>query len=181
MSRGQHAAGDGSFGRSAGGAMARGIALIVAAVVLGIVLLNATDRTPSFTESAGSKATATTVAGSTESTTASTPDTTKSKAHDPSAVSILVANGSGVKGAAAKIATTLAGSNYVLKTSVNTKTAASSSVVYYAPGYDADARAIASLLTPAPAVQPMPDPLPVADLASANILVVIAADIAAGH
>lgn len=163
--------------------MARGIALIVVAVVLGIILLNATDRTPSFTKSTGSKATtATTVAepgGSSSSTTPAT--TTKSKAHDPSAVSILVANGSGVKGAAAKIATTLAGSNYVLKTSVNTKTPASSSVVYYTAGYDADARAIASLLTPAPSVQAMPNPLPVADLAGANVLVVVAADIAAGH
>jgi hypothetical protein len=161
--------------------MARGIALIVAAVVLGIVLLNATDRTPSFVETNGSKATQTTVAGSTETTSASTPSTARSKAHDPSAVAILVANGSGVKGAAAKIATTLAGSNYVLKTSVNTKTPASSSIVYYSPGYDADARAIASLLTPAPSVQPMPSPLPVADLTGANILVVVAADIAAGH
>ena len=162
--------------------MARGIALIVLAVVLGIVLLNATDRTPSFTESTGSKATVTTVTPSGGSTSSSsTPATTKSKAHDPSAVSILVANGSGVKGAAAKIATTLAGSNYVLKTSVNTKTPAASSIVYYTPGYDADARAIASLLTPAPSVQPMPDPLPVADLTGANVLVVVAADIAAGH
>ena len=43
MRRGQHAADDGSFGRSAGGAMARGVALIIAAVLLGIVLLKATD------------------------------------------------------------------------------------------------------------------------------------------
>lgn len=160
--------------------MARGVALIAVAIAVGVVLLNATDRTPTFTGSAR-KSSATTAAPSNRSTTSSPPAATKSKPRNPASVSILVANGSGVKGAAGRVATTLAGSNYVLKPSVNTKTPASSSVVYYAPGYDADARAIASLLTPAPAVQPMPDPLPVADLAGANVLVVIAADIAAGR
>ena len=161
--------------------MARGIALIIVAVVLGVILLNATDRTPTFVESTGSKTTRTTAGSSDHSTTSTTPSTTKAKAHDPAAVTILVANGSGVKGAAGKIATTLSGSNYVLKTSVNTKTPAEASIVYYATGYEGDARAIASLLTPPPSVQPMPAQLPVANLSGANILVVVAADIAAGH
>ena len=179
MSRGQHAAGDHSFQRSAGGAMIRGLGLILVAVVLGVVLLRSTDHTPSFTaEKTPVKATSPTTAppagGSTTTTVAST------KAHDPSQVAILVANGSGVTGAAGKIAQTLAASNFVLKPSTNTKTAASASVVYYTAGYEADAKAIARLLTPQPGVQAMPATLPVADLAKANVLVVVAADLA-GH
>src|SRR2546421_591733 len=42
--QGRHAAGDGSFGRSAGGATARGLVLLAVAVVLGIVLLNSADN-----------------------------------------------------------------------------------------------------------------------------------------
>ena len=160
--------------------MARGIALIVLAVGLGVVLLNATDPSPTFVETSGSKATATTVAGDDDTTSSSVAGAAKPEAHDPAAVTILVANGSGVKGAAARVATTLKGSNYVLKESVNTKTPAEASVVYYAPEYEADAQAVAALLTPKPGVAPMPDPIPVGDLAGANVLVVIAADIAAG-
>jgi hypothetical protein len=161
--------------------MARGVGLIILAVVLGIVLLNATDSTPTFVESSGEKATATTVAGDDSTTSSTVAGAARSKAHDPAAVTILVANGSGVKGAASRVAETLKGSNYVLKESVNTETPAEASVIYYSTGYEADARAIAALLTPTPGLAPMPEPIPVADLAGANVLVVIAADIAAGH
>jgi len=164
--------------------MVRGIALILVAVVLGVVLLHTTDRTASFTKTTAATKTTTTVAHTTTTaagalTTTST-TTAASKGHNPAQVAILVANGSGVKGAAARIAQTLAASNYVLKPSTNTKTPASSSVVYYAAGYDNDAKAIARLLTPQPAVQALPATLPVADLAKANVLVVVAADLA-GH
>ena len=93
-------------------------------------------------------------------------------------MTILVANGSGKAGAAAKIAQKLAAENFVLKPSGNTKTPASASAVYYAAGYQADAESVASLLSPKPAVQAMPATLPVADLAGAHILVVVAADLA---
>ena len=177
-SRGQHTADDGSFPRSAGSALARGIALIVAAVVLGLVLLNATDKSPVLEATADD--------GDTEVTTTTTDaerttTTVAARAHDPAEVTILVANGSGVKGAAGRIAESLKASNYVLKESTNTQTPAEASIVYFAEGYQADARAVASLLTPPPGIQPMPtEALPVKDLAGANLLVVVAADLAAG-
>lgn len=176
--RGQHAADDGSFNRSAGTAFARGIFLIIAAVALGIILLNATDKSPELTAKSDGTAAATTTTTAKDSTTSST---APAKAHDPAQVPILVANGSTVKGAAGRIAQTLLASNYVLKESVNTQTPAEGSVVYYAPGYDADARAVAGLLTPQPAVQALPTPLPVKDLAGAKLLVVVAADLASGR
>jgi len=167
--------------------MVRGIALIVVAVVLGVVLLHSTDRSTSFTaktKAASASSPTTTVKPSTSTTAAGGPTTTTTApagAHDPSKVAITVANGSTVKGAAAKVGQTLAASNYVLKPATNTKTAASASVVYFTAGYEADAKAIAKLLTPQPAVSAMPATLPVADLQKANILVVVAADLAAGH
>jgi hypothetical protein len=176
VSRGQHAAGDHSFQRSASNAMLRGLALILVAVVLGVVLLRSTDHTPTFTEvKASDGTTTTTAAGSTSSTTAAA-----AKAHDPSEVSVLVANGTLTTGAAGRIAGQLAASNFVLKPATNTKTPASASVVYYAAGYEADAQAVAKLLTPQPGVQAMPATLPVADLAGAQVLVIVAADLAGG-
>jgi hypothetical protein len=182
VSRGQHATDDGSFPRSAGGAMARGIALIVVAVVLGVVLLQSTD-TPAETavsSGKGDKVTTTTVADEEDGTTTTTAPVAVE--HDPSKVAILVANGTGgqVKGAAGRIATTLKTSNYVLKESTNTTAPAESSVVYFTPGFEPDAKKIASLLTPPPKVAAIPAQAPVKDLAGANVLVIVAADLAAG-
>ena len=161
--------------------MLRGIALIVVAVVVGVVLLRNTDKSTSFTpkptgSAATSETTSTTVAAG-----SSTSTTVAAKAHDPSQVTILVANGTGgIKGAAKTIADKLTASNYVLKPSVDTKSPAEGSVVYFAAGYEPDARRVAALLTPPPAVQPMPAVLPVTDLARANLLVIVASDLVTG-
>jgi hypothetical protein len=176
-SRGQHTADDGSFPRSAGSALARGIALIVAAVVLGLVLLNATEKGPVLQATADDGESVVTTTTEPESTTTTEP----ARAHDPAEVTILVANGSGVKGAAGRIAESLKASNYVLKESTNAESPAEASIVYFADGYQADARAVASLLTPPPGIEPMPETVPVKDLAGANLLVVVAADLAAGR
>jgi hypothetical protein len=175
MRRGQHAADDGSFGRSAGGAMARGVALIIAAVLLGIVLLNATDE-PAF-EAAGVDRTTLPALGDT-TTTVKGSSTTISAAHDPSKVTVLVANGAGINGLASKIGNKLTAANYVTAEPGNTKAPADESAVYFSPGYEADANAIAALLTPAPKVAALPNPPPVADLKNAKVLVVAAADLA---
>lgn len=186
MSRGQHAAGDGSFPRSAGGAMLRGIGLIVVAVVLGVVLLNATDSPEPFRaaanedDSGGSNDGGATADEGVDDTTP--PETQAPPPHDPAEVAVLVANGTGgqVRGAAGRVADQIKPENYIMKSSTNTKTAADASMVYFLPGYEGDARRVAGLLTPAPGVQPMPDPVPVDDLQGAHLLVVVAADLAAG-
>jgi hypothetical protein len=161
--------------------MARGILLIVVAVALGVVLLRATDSPEPF-EATSSGRTETTDRGTTPATDEEADTTTTTAeaavARDPSEVTILVANGSGMRGAAGRVADTLKGSNYVTAPSVNAKEPAEASTVFYAPGYEADAAAIAGLLTPAPGVQPMPDPLPVDDLSGAQVLIVVAADLA---
>lgn len=179
---------DGSFNRSASGAMARGVALIVAAVIVGVVLLRSTDGTEAFRadtsadeQTDGTQPATGTNTNSTQTTakpaTGGNTTTTAAAAHDPAKVTVLVANGSGVAGAAGKIATTLKGSNFIAQ-AANTLAPVSTSVVYFTAGYEADAKAIAALLKPSPGVAAIPNPLPVADLAGAHVLVVVAADLA---
>jgi hypothetical protein len=181
MSRGQHIATDGPFNRSASSGLARGVALIVAAVIVGVLLLRSTDGSEPF-RAAGTEPTGTQTTNPTTKPAGNGATTTTTvaaaKPHDPAQVTVLVANGSTVKGAAGKIATGLNASNYVTAPSVNTTAAASASVVYFAAGYEPDAKAIAALLKPAPTVAAMPNPLPVPSLGNAQVLLVIAADLA---
>ncbi len=102
--------------------------------------------------------------------------------HPQAEVRVLVANGAGVAGLAGRTRDQLVSAqNYNGLTPTNTKVPASESVVYYIAGYELDARNIAKILNASPeAVAPMPAvaELPIADLAEAHVLVVIAADLA---
>jgi hypothetical protein len=161
--------------------MARGIALIVAAVLLGVILLRATDSPEPFanvdTESNGDDGEGSTVTTDPTVTTESTAPPTS--AHNPAEVTVLVANGAGIQGLATTIADQLKGANFVVAEPDNTKAPADESAVYFTPGYEADAAAIAAILSPPPMVAPLPDPPPVDDMKSAHVLVVAAADLAA--
>ena len=183
MRRGQYAADDGSFGRSAGGAMARGIALIVAAVLLGVILLRATDGPEPFSGVSASESDDDDGDGSTVTTTDPGTVTTASTAapavaHNPAEVTVLVANGAGIDGLASRIADQLKAANYVLSEPGNTKAPADESTVFYTAGYEADAAAVAALLSPPPKTALLPDPPPVDDMKGAQVLVVAAADLA---
>ena len=160
--------------------MARGVALIVAAVLLGVILLRATDSPEPFanvdTEDSVRDDGDTTVT-SDPATTA--PSVTTAATRDPSEVTVLVANGAGIPGLASTVSDQLKGANYVVAEPGNTKAPADESAVYFTPGYEADAAAVAALLTPPPQTAPLPSPAPVDDMKSANVLVVAAADLAA--
>lgn len=176
MSPGRHAADDGSFGRSASGAMARGIALIVVAVLLGVILLRATDSPEVGDVDTGPLAGARTT--TTSAPTASAPSTTTTTALDPSTIIVLVANGAGVSGLAGDLTTSVAEAGFetvdatdVLGDDVETST------VYYTSGFQQGAEAVAELFDGVPDVAVLPDPAPVADLAGANVVVVAGADL----
>lgn len=160
--------------------MARGIALIVAAVLLGVILLRATDEPEPFAgvdaeAIADDEGTTPTSDPATETTTPTTAATTR----NPAEVTVLVANGAGISGLASTIADQLKGANYVVAEPGNTKAPADESAVFFTPGYEADAAAVAALLNPPPQVAPLPDPAPVDDMKGAHVLVVAAADLAA--
>jgi hypothetical protein len=171
------------FGRSAGGAMGRGLALIVVAVVIGVLLLRATDGSEPFQHAGGTEddggtggTGTTTPEGGGQTTGTTAPPAAQPR--DPSQVTVLVANGSGVRGAAQRVSDSLKAANYVTATPINAPGTVDKSTVYFVAGYEAEARALAQRLQPTPAVAAMPNPAPV-DLAGAHVLLVLAADVAA--
>jgi uncharacterized iron-regulated membrane protein len=104
MNAGRHAAGDGSFARSASGAMTRGIVLIVVALIIGLVLMRtaidgdtieassvaeittttaATTETTETTDAVTTETSA--VEGTTDTTPAETTDSTVAESTDTSA------------------------------------------------------------------------------------------------
>lgn len=161
--------------------MARGIALIAVAVLLGVILLRATDSPEPFAgqtidvgddDPAGDGTVTTPLAGDT------TPTSVAAEQHDPATVTVLVANGARIQGLASRVSDQLKAANYVTAEPGNTLAPADESAVFYTPGYEADAAAIAALLAPPPPVAALPDPAPVEDMKGAHVLVVAAADLA---
>ena len=186
MKPGRYAAPDGSFARSAGGAGARGLLLLAVALLIGVVLLNATDADPpGATVSAqgdsdsggGDEADGDGGQPAAETTTTVAPTTTL-PARAPAEVKVIVANASEVKGAAAGGRTALLNAKYNVLAPANAPATPTSSI-YFVPGYDRDAAAVAAALQlPANLVKPMPAPAPF-DTKGANVAVVLGADHAA--
>lgn len=152
----------------------RGALLIVVAVLLGAGLLANGFRDDNV--SAGGGTTQTTRGSGTTGTTVST----VVQAHDPAQVKVLVLNGSGKQGVAGTASDQLKAANYTLPEAGNAKGGTlTASIVYFVPGYDADAQTIAAKLgLPAAAAQPLPNPPPAAvgDAQDANVIVVIGTD-----
>lgn len=174
MRRGQHAADDGSFGKSAGGAVGRGVVLLAIALGIGLLLLNNVQAEPPGTSvaSGGAKVvtTTSTTAGPGKKTT-----TTLAPVRQPAQVKVLVANGSGVNGAAGRVGNKLKPAGYNLLAGANSTVKVTAPAVYFAAGFDREAAAVATALGLDPTVvaKPMPAQLPVVDLQGANVLVVV--------
>ena len=173
---GRHAAGDGSFGRSAGMAAGRGAAVLVVAVVIGIVLLNKVDDPVRQVSAGGGGST-------TEETTTTvvTPVPTTLPARPPAEVKVLSANGTKVNGAAGKTRDALKALGYNVLSPIETKRPVEASVVFFTPGFDREAQTVAQALKLQPtSVQPLPaaDALPVSDLRGANVVAVVGPDLA---
>ncbi|MGK2957693.1 MAG: LytR C-terminal domain-containing protein [Acidimicrobiales bacterium] len=177
---------DGSFGRSAGGAMGRGILLIVAAVALGFFILKIAGDEQTFESKSGAKENLAQVstsvaadsneggAGSTASTVASTtiPPAT------PATTKVLVANGSDVKGAARRATDLIAAAAFQVATPTDATVKPTTSIVYFALGFEAMAKQVATKVGISAVPIAMPTPLPVADLAGSHVLVLIGPDVA---
>jgi hypothetical protein len=176
---GRHAAGDGSFGRSAGAAVFRGAALLAVAVIIGIVLLQATDEGDPFEDEpvvvGGERPRST----SAPSDTAASPATTVAT-RQPSQVKVIAANGTDTKGLAGRFTDLLKAAGYnVLAPTDTTKKPVATSAVYFSPGFETDARAVAAALKlPAGSVQALPATPPVSSVQGANVLVVLGSDVA---
>lgn len=166
--------------------MARGAILVAVAVVIGVLLLRDDDAVTTQvavgSDSVGEIDDGATIdeggeEGEDDSTT-TTPTT--EAARPPAEVKVLVANGSGVNGAAGGTTDALGALGYVTATPANAERVPET-VVYYTTGFEAEAAALAAAIgAPAEAVTPMPPVAPVDDLQLANVLVHLGPDLAAG-
>jgi hypothetical protein len=165
------------------------VILVAIAVLVGILLLyrsghggtgSSAASSPGTTAKAKSKTTTTRPGGGGSAVTPTVPTTTIAPPRPPSAVKVLVANASGVRGLAGLTATKLHTAGYNPLAVVNATKQVTTTIVYYQPGYEQEAAALAQVLgLPATAVQPMATPPPVTNLSTANILVVAGPDLAA--
>ncbi|MBV8462769.1 MAG: LytR C-terminal domain-containing protein [Acidimicrobiales bacterium] len=174
-------------------------ALVCGAFVIGAVLLLATIHPSKPTVVAGAVVTTTSTtttantSGTAPTTTAVTTTTTTHPRHGhhpttttttvpvqaPANVPALVANGSGVTGAAAAFTARLKSAGWTTLPPTNTTTQVSSSHVYYGPGQQAAAAtAAAQLHIPASSVAPYSSAVPVSTIGTAQVIVVLGPDIA---
>jgi hypothetical protein len=169
---------------------ARGAALVVVAVLIGLVLLrNGLDTSEAITSNGGSPSTDSSATdggdggdGGDEGTEDTT--TTTVAAREPAEVPTIVLNDSGVAGAAKKYSDALAARGYALTNPAgenenDPSTTSEVSVVYFAEGFEAEAAAVVAAIgapeTVVPAALPDPPPGPIA---SASVVVVLGTDLA---
>lgn len=135
----------------------RGVILVAVAVVLGAILLIkgggiGFDQTgEELTIDAGSGDSAAEV---TTTTTTAAPSTSVA----PAELTIVALNGAGINGYAASAQQFLSVAGYSSTTAATAATQTQSTIIYFAPGFEADAMAVAGLLgLDATAVQPLPE------------------------
>ena len=151
------------------GAPGRGVALTAAAFVIGVLVLASIGHISS-TSTASASTTTTTAPGSATSTTLAT--------HNPSTVTVLVCNGTDAGLLATDLKTQLTPSGWDILAPNDTTSTVTASGVYYRPGYQGDARAVArDSGISSGAVQPVNSTLPVPSN-SADVIVIIGPDLA---
>ncbi len=158
--------------------LVKGAILVLIAVVVGVVILANFDSGSSSSKPTTS--TTTTIKGGT-TTVPSGGITVPAVTTVPAAgaFKVVVANASGVQGAAGRTTTALKTAGFATVDPVTATAKITVSIVYVLPGFEAaGTRVAAALKLPAARVQPMPSPLPVPTLNGAQVLVILGSDIA---
>jgi hypothetical protein len=151
--------------------------LVVVAIVVGIFLMNKGGG-GAVVASAGDRLPATTTTTSLPPG-AVTQTTQTSATLPPASVRIVAANGTTVKGLAAKTKTTLAAAGYTNVAALSTSTPVTSSLIYYVPGADADARAVAKAVgfsVDRVAALPPASQIPVTPITGARVILLLGPD-----
>jgi hypothetical protein len=164
-------------GPARGSSPMRGVVLVAVAAVLGFFVLRAIEDTGGGPTQAEIEAANDTTASS-EDAAASTDTTAAPAARPPGEVVVLVANASGVQGAAAAQSEAIASGGYQVLPAANAPSEVEATQVMATAGYEADAAALAAAIgAPAESVVAMPDPPPL-DLTGAHVLVMLGPDLA---
>jgi hypothetical protein len=162
---------------------ARGAALVVVAVVIGLFLLrNGLDTSEAITNQGGGGSEATDQATDDTATDDAAEETTTTTlaSRAPADVPTIVLNGSGVPGAAGRYSEFLAGLGYTLTNPAgdNADANTDTTLVYYVPGFEAEAAALVTAIgapeTVVPATLPTAPPGPIA---GASVVIVVGADL----
>jgi LytR cell envelope-related transcriptional attenuator len=152
-------------------------AIVLALFVVAVVLLLGVIH-PTTTNSATGSTTPTTQSSTSTTTPPAHSSTTTTTTVPPSHVPVLVANASGVTGAAAAISSELAPGGWDLLAPVNASTDVPASHVYYLTGQQGSAATIASTLgIPAASVLPYSSAVPVSTIGTAQVVVVAGPDL----
>lgn len=172
--------------RSVGGGLLRGGLLLLVAVVVGAVLLQQTKENRNLTATPPATVTTTTIVSESGLEVTPTPDPA-----DPSAtptatalplraaalVKVLVVNGSGVNRAAARVRASMASTGYNLLQATDATASNLADSVFYNPGFEGEARQIATLLGEIDTVNnilPITGPLPIkAPVAESDVVVIV--------
>lgn len=158
-------------------AAGRGLLLIAASVVLGLILLSQGFDDGAATSSRASN-TGDTADVSSE-TTQTLPLETIPDALDPSQVPVVVSNAAGISGLAGEVSSQLQALGYITSEPETAAELSDFTTVYYQPDFEAEAIAVANALGyPAEqVVQPSPSPAPAGDGVTEVVIVVLGADV----
>ncbi|HLT69542.1 MAG TPA: LytR C-terminal domain-containing protein [Acidimicrobiales bacterium] len=169
---------------SRGTSPARGVLLVAVAVIVGVFVLRALDDTGAGPEvDVVDEATGQTDAPPPEEGGEQPPpegEEEQPAPRPPQEITVLVANASGVSGAAAAQTDAIAGGGYQTVEPTNAPEHLESTQILAVPGFEAEAAALAAAIgAPEGAVQPMPDPPPL-ETQGAQLVVLLGPDLASG-
>lgn len=171
--------------RSVGGGLLRGGLLLLVAVVVGAVLLQQTKENRNLTATPPATVTTTTIVSESGLEVTPTPDPADPSAPTATAlplraaalVKVLVVNGSGVNRAAARVRASMASTGYNLLQATDATASNLADSVFYNPGFEGEARQIATLLGEIDTVNnilPITAPLPIkAPIAVSDVVVIV--------
>jgi len=178
MSNNRHASEE-SFSRSAGGAAVRGALILIVALGIGVFLVRQTGDTGGPTLTVDTVATSdTTQAEVVSGTDTGVPTTTTVTLRAPEVVKVLVANGSGVNRAAARVRAFLVPLRYDLPSPADATLKNYEDFVYFNAGFEAEAKEIASKLGITKAPIPVPANVVKPPVPAFDVLVMVGPDLA---
>jgi hypothetical protein len=159
----------------------RGLALVVVAVVIGVLLLPSATRAPLDASATTPTVTTTPPAGgsSTHGHGHHSSTSTTSTTVAPASVHVLVANATTTNGVAGAVTTFLGSKGFATLTATNALVKVTASEIYTVGGATADTQVVAAALNlPASSIEPATAAVPVASTTGANVVVIVGPDLA---